>query len=57
MISDEALPFYRFVPYIFRTADFRTWEVGAINPVLWYSEEDRRPAFAGVTRDLLSDGL
>ena len=44
MIADEALPFYRFVPYIFRTADFRTWEVGAINPVLWYSEEDRRPA-------------
>lgn len=44
MISDEALPFYRFVPYIFRTADFRTWEVGAINPVLWPSEEDRRPA-------------
>ena len=44
MIADEALPFYRFVPYIFRTADFRTWEVGAINPVLWYSEEDRSPA-------------
>ncbi len=44
MIADEALPFYRFVPYIYRSRDLVTWEVGAINPVLWYSEEDRRPA-------------
>lgn len=43
MISLEALPFYRFAPYIFRTKDFKTWEVGTPNPVMIVSEEDRHP--------------
>lgn len=43
MIALEAMPFYRFFPYIYRSRDFQTWEVGAINPVMWCSEEDRHP--------------
>ncbi len=40
MICLEALPLVRYAPYIYRTKDFMTWEVGLHNPVLWISPED-----------------
>ena len=40
MICVEALPLVRYAPYIYRTKDFMTWEIGLHNPVLWISEED-----------------
>ena len=43
MIYLEALPLVRYEPYIVRTKDFLTWEVGYHNPVLWVSREDRMP--------------
>ena len=43
LICLEELPFYRYAPYIYRTKDFSTWEVGYHNPVLMYSKEDRIP--------------
>jgi len=38
-----ALPHVRYAPYIYRTKDFFTWEVGLHNPVLMVSREDRIP--------------
>ena len=43
MICLEALPCYRFAPYIYRTADFETWEVGYYNPLFVPSREDYFP--------------
>ena len=43
MICLEALPLARYAPYIYRTRDFMTWEIGLHNPVLWISGEDRIP--------------
>ena len=43
MICLEALPLTRYAPYIYRTKDFRTWEIGLYNPILLASEEDRHP--------------
>ena len=37
------LPHRRLAPYIYRTKDFFTWEIGLHNPVLMYSKEDRIP--------------
>ena len=37
------LPHRRLAPYIYRTKDFYTWEIGLHNPVLMYSKEDRIP--------------
>ena len=42
MICLESLPLGRYAPYIYRTKDFETWEIGLYNPILWPSEEDRR---------------
>ncbi len=47
MICLEAFPAWRFAPYIYRTQDFETWEIGFYNPVLVPSEEDLHPK-AGV---------
>lgn len=44
MICLEALPLARYAPYIYRTKDFISWEIGLHNPVLWISDEDRIPA-------------
>ncbi len=44
MICLEELPLVRYAPYIYRTKDFDTWEVGIHNPVLWISPEDRMMA-------------
>ena len=43
MICLEALPLTRYAPYIYRTKDFVTWEIGLYNPILLASEEDRHP--------------
>ena len=43
MICLEALPLVRYAPYIYRTKDFFTWEIGLHNPVLMFSYEDRFP--------------
>ncbi|MDW7658573.1 MAG: hypothetical protein SCM11_15505 [Bacillota bacterium] len=42
MICVEALPLARYAPYIYRTEDFVTWEIGLHNPILMFSKEDRR---------------
>ncbi len=42
MICLEQLPAVRFAPYMYRTKDFETWEIGLYNPILMPSEEDRR---------------
>jgi len=45
MICTEWLPCFRFVPYIYRTKDFLTWEIGIHNPVLMFDDAmDRTPA-------------
>jgi len=39
-----AMPCARFCTYIFRTRDFRSWEVGRYNPMLMWDDADRRLA-------------
>lgn len=41
MICLEALPLKRYVPYITRTKDFETFEMGHYNPVMWYDDDDK----------------
>jgi len=41
MISLAELPCLRYTNYLYRTKDFRNWEVGLYNPLLVPSEEDR----------------
>lgn len=43
MICLEELPCYRFAPYIYRTKDFDTWEIGFYNPLFTASNEDLYP--------------
>ena len=40
MICLESLPCWRWAPYIYRTKDFETWEVGFYNPMFIPSRED-----------------
>ena len=42
MICLEELPLLRYAPYMYRTKDFDTWEIGLYNPILIAGEEDRR---------------
>ena len=42
MICLEELPCTRYAPYLYRTQDFETWEIGLYNPILMPGEEDRR---------------
>ena len=42
MICLEELPCVRYAPYIYRTADFLHWEVGFHNPIMMWSDEDRK---------------
>ena len=42
MICLERLPGMRYAPYMYRTADFTTWEFGLYNPLFIASEEDRK---------------
>lgn len=41
MIYLEAFPFYKFAPYIARSADLLEWEIAPVNPVLFYCDEDK----------------
>lgn len=41
MICLERLPCNHYAPYMYRTQDFATWELGLYNPILIASEEDR----------------
>lgn len=41
MIYLEELPLYKFVPYIARSKDLSDWEVAPVNPVMFYSDEDK----------------
>lgn len=41
MIYLEEMPMYKFVPYIARSTDLLEWEIAPVNPVLFYSDEDR----------------
>ena len=43
MICLEELPVLRYAPYIYRTKDFETWEIGFYNPILMPSREDLTP--------------
>lgn len=48
MICLEELPCYRFAPYVYRTKDFDTWEIGFYNPLFTAGNEDLYPK-TGVT--------
>ena len=43
MICLEELPATRYAPYIYRTADFETWEIGYYNPLFTAGREDLFP--------------
>ena len=43
MICLEELPAERYAPYIYRTRDFRSWEIGFYNPLFTASREDLVP--------------
>lgn len=43
MICLEGMPCHRWVPYIVRTRDFREYELGINNPVMWFDPaEDKK---------------
>lgn len=42
MICLESMPCHRYVPYITRTKDFETFQMGHHNPVMWFDDEDRK---------------
>lgn len=41
MIYLEAFSAYNFAPYIVRTKDLLDWEIAPMNPVMFYSDDDR----------------
>ncbi len=61
MICLEALPCVRYAPYIYRTKNFCDWEVGFHNPMMMWSDEDRKPhpdsSFGAEDLELLETGL
>ena len=61
MICLEALPCIRYAPYIYRTDNFLDWEVGIHNPIMMWSDEDRKikpgSTFTLEERDILETGL
>lgn len=42
MICLESLPCHRWVPYITRSRDLQTFQMGHYNPVMWFDDEDRK---------------
>lgn len=42
IICLERLPFHRWVPYIARTRDLRDYEMGDINPFMWFDNDDKK---------------
>lgn len=61
MVCLEALPCLRYAPYIYRTRDFDTYEVGFHNPIMMWSDEDRNVCpghhFSDTELELLRTGL
>lgn len=41
IICLESLPFHRWVPYIARSRDLRDYELGDINPIMWFDNDDK----------------
>src|SRR5690606_22112592 len=41
MIYLEGLPCHRWLPYIVRSADLQHWELGLINPIMCFGDEDK----------------
>lgn len=42
MIYLEEMPIHHYVPYIVRTKDLKNYELGIINPVMFYDDDDRK---------------
>ncbi|MBR6771994.1 MAG: hypothetical protein IKM29_01245 [Clostridia bacterium] len=57
VISVTELPCARYSNYIYRTRDFKTWEVGFYNPLLSPTEEDRviAPHAADITPEMTEE--
>ena len=57
LIAVTRLPLSRYTNYIFRTADFETWEVGLYNPILMPDENDRKisPHAVGFDEKMLEE--
>ena len=57
VISVTELPCRRYTNYVYRTKDFRDWEVGFYNPMLMPSEEDRTvaPNAVDITEEMRED--
>jgi hypothetical protein len=41
MIYLESAPCHRWIPYIVRSRDLRTFELGAKNPIMWPDDDDK----------------
>ena len=61
VICLEALPCVRYAPYIYRTRDFREWDVSDLNPVMMFGDDDRYAHklsnFSPKEMELLETGL
>ena len=42
MIYLESAPCRRYIPYIVRTRDFKEFELGLTNPVMWPDDDDKK---------------
>ena len=42
MVNLESAPFHRWIPYIVRTKDLETWEIGEINPFITPDDDDKK---------------
>lgn len=42
MVNLESAPFHRWIPYIVRTTDLETWEIGEINPFMTPDDDDKK---------------
>ncbi|MBQ8341847.1 MAG: hypothetical protein IJY22_05680 [Clostridia bacterium] len=42
IICLESAPFHRWIPYIARSHDLRDFELGVINPVMWFDNDDKK---------------
>ena len=42
IICLESAPFHRWIPYIARSRDLKDFELGVINPVMWFDNDDKK---------------
>jgi len=42
IICLESAPFHRWIPYIARSRDLKDYELGVINPVMWFDNDDKK---------------